>query len=532
MPDFRTLLCSALVAGTALGGVALAPVALSPVALAQSADKPADKPAAQSAPAQPTVPAPVAEEGKPAAGSDAKTSDHSPTSQTPAPAGEAATPANSQSPATGAATAPASGANAAAQPEGADAELARGAYLATAADCVACHTKPGGKPFAGGLKIATPMGDVVATNITPDPQHGIGAYTEADFENALRHGVRKDGSYLYPVMPYVSYAGMTDQDVKALYAWFMHVVKPVAEAPEETNLSFPASLRSAMMAWNFVASKETPETGDSSTYDQLRRGRYLANALEHCGTCHTPRNFMLSEKQDHYLAGGSLGTWYAPNVTSSKTGGIGDWSEDDLVAYLRTGRVAGRAQAAGPMAEAVEHSTSHLTDADLHALAAFILKVAPMDDDADHAARDAAGKAAETPDIRTKGPQRIDDLAEMDGPHIYDANCSACHGHDGAGTRDHYVPSLFNNSTVGAGRPDNLIMTILNGVDRTAGKEHAFMPGFDGQSNVQRLSDAEVAALTNYITATFGTGDHQVTPELVKSLRKDTPVVNPLAKGK
>lgn len=515
MPDFRTLLCSALVAGTALGGIALAPVAL-----------------AQPAPAQPTVPAPVAEQGKPAAGSDAKTSDHTATSQAPAPAGEAAAPVQGQGSAPAIQSDASSQAASAAQPDGADAELERGAYIATAADCVACHTQAGGKPFAGGMKIATPMGDVIATNITPDPEHGIGRYTEAEFDNAIRHGVRKDGSYLYPVMPYVSYAGMTDQDVKALYAWFMHVVKPVSEAPAETNLSFPASMRSAMVAWNFVTSKEQPETGDSSTYDTLRRGRYLANALEHCGTCHTPRNFMLSEKQDHYLAGASLGAWYAPNITSSKTGGIADWSEDDLVEYLRTGRVQGRAQAAGPMAEAVEHSTSHLSEADLHALAAFILKVAPMDDDADHTPRDASGKPVEVPDIRTKGPQRIDDLAEMDGPHIYDANCSACHGRDGAGTKDHYVPSLFANSTVGAGRPDNLIMTILKGVDRTAGKEHAFMPGFDGQSDVQRLSDAEIATLVNYVTATFGTGDHQVTPELVKSLRKDTPVTNPLAKDK
>lgn len=525
MPDFRTFLCSALVTGTALGGVALAPLALAPAALAQSS--------AESQPAP-----------QPAAGSDAKTADHTPTSEKPAPAGEAATPASGASASSGggqtaagaatpaqAPTAPVQPqAVAAAHPESAGADLERGAYIATAADCVACHTKPGGKPFAGGLKIATPMGEVIATNITPDPEHGIGRYTEAEFENAVRHGVRKDGSYLYPVMPYVSYAGMTDQDVKALYAWFMHAVKPVPEAQEETNLSFPASIRPAMMAWNFVASKETPETGDSSIYDTLRRGRYLATALEHCGTCHTPRNFMLSEKQDHYLAGASLGAWYAPNITSSKTGGIGTWSEDDLVAYLRTGHVAGRAQAAGPMAEAVEHSTSHLTDADLHALAAFILKVAPMEDEADHIARDSVGKAVAEPDIRTKGPQRIDDLAEMDGPHLYDANCSACHGRDGAGTQDHYVPSLFANSTVGAGRPDNLIMTILKGVDRTAGKDHAFMPGFDGQSNVQRLSDAEIAALVNYVTATFGTGDHKVTPEQVKSLRKDTPVTNPQSK--
>ncbi|GAN68448.1 c-type cytochrome [Acetobacter orleanensis] len=508
MPDFRTFLWSALVAGTALSGLAF-----SPAVLAQSQSQSSDKPAAQ-----PTVPAPVADEGKSTAGSDVKTSDPTPASEKPAPAGEAVPAANEPpAPATSAQ------AGAAVQPESAEADLARGAYIAMAADCVACHAKPGGKPFAGGLKIATPMGDVIATNITPDPEHGIGHYTEAEFENAVRHGVRNDGAYLYPVMPYVSYAGMTDQDVKALYAWFMHVVKPVADAPEETNLVFPASLRSAMVAWNFVTSKEQPETGDSSTYDKLRRGRYLANALEHCGTCHTPRNFMLSEKQDHYLAGGSLGAWYAPNITSSKTGGIGNWSEDDLVAYLRTGHVSGRAQAAGPMGEAVEHSTSHLTDEDLHALAAFILKVAPMDDDADHTARDGSGKALDVPDIRTKGPQRIDDLAEMDGPHLYDANCAACHGADGAGTRDHYVPSLFNNSTVGAGRPDNLIMTILKGVDRTAGKNHAFMPGFDGQSNVQRLSDAEIAALVNYLTTTFGTGDLHVTPEQIKALRNDAP---------
>lgn len=447
MPDFKNILWSALIAGTALCSLALAPAAL-----AQS-----------SAPVQPA-------------------------------------------PST--------------RPEGAEAELARGAYLATAADCVACHTMPGGKPFAGGLKIATPMGNVVSTNITPDPVHGIGTYTEAEFENAVRHGVRKDGAHLYPVMPYVSYAGMTDQDVKALYEWFMHSVKPVPQDTEKTRLAFPASVRSAMMAWNFMAHKEQPETGDSSTYDTVRRGQYLANALGHCGTCHTPRNALMSEKHDQYLAGASLGSWYAPNITSSKTGGIGNWSGDDLVTYLRTGRIKSRAQAAGPMAEVVEHSTSHLTDADLHALATFIKQVAPIEDKLDHTPRDAVGKAADVPDIRTRGPQRIDDLTEMDGPRLYDANCAACHGQDGAGVQDHYVPSLFANSTVGAGRPDNLVMTILKGVDRTASGTHAFMPGFDGQSDVQRLSDTEIARLVNYVTATFGTGDHHVTPEQVNTLRK------------
>lgn len=431
--------------------------------------------------------------------------------QDTAPTAPAAPPATAPAPAAASTAAPV---------EDAAALQERGAYIATAADCVACHTKPGGTPFAGGLKISTPMGDVISTNITPDPQNGIGNYTEQEFDQAVRHGVRRDGAYLYPVMPYVSYAGMTDQDVHALYAWFMHSVKPVATQPKPTELAFPANVRSAMAAWNFVTTKEQPETGDSATYDTQRRGRYLATALEHCGTCHTPRNFMLSEKQDHYLAGGSLGAWYAPNVTSSKTSGIGNWTEDGLVTYLRTGRLTGHAQAAGPMGEAVEHSTSHLTEKDLHALAAYVLQVPAMEDDLEHQARESFGKAVENPDIRTKEPTRIDDLSEMDGPHIYDANCSACHGHNGAGTVDQYAPSLFANTTVGSVRPDNLIMTILHGVNRKTQDGHAGMPGFGSTSDVQRLSDAEIAKLVNYLMATYGSGDQHVTAEKVGELRK------------
>ncbi|NHO34420.1 c-type cytochrome [Acetobacter fallax] len=400
-----------------------------------------------------------------------------------------------------------------------EATLARGAYIATAADCIACHTSKGGKPFAGGLRVGTPMGDVISTNITPDPEHGIGKYTEQQFDQAVRHGVRGDGSYLYPVMPYVSYSGMTDQDVRALYAWFMHKVIPVAESPPPTSLSFPASMRSSMTAWNLFATKETQETGDSATYDKLRRGKYLANALEHCGTCHTPRDFMLGEKHDRYVAGAPLSGWYAPNITSSATSGIGDWSEEDVVAYLRTGRVQGRGQAAGPMGEAVEHSTSKLTDSDLQALAAYIKQVPAIEDDLEHKARDSFGQAVNEPDIRTKTPTRIDDLSEMTGPHIFDANCAACHGRDGAGTANHYAPSLFTNSTVGTMRPDNLIMVILNGVDRTAGKDHAAMPGFAAHSQVQRLSDSEIASLVNYVMASFGSGDPHVMAEKVAEFR-------------
>ncbi|GBQ50521.1 c-type cytochrome [Komagataeibacter sucrofermentans] len=401
--------------------------------------------------------------------------------------------------------------------------MARGEYIATAGDCVACHTAPGGKPFAGGLKITTPMGDVVTTNITPDPDHGIGKYTEEDFEKSLRHGIRRDGSRLYPAMPYVSYAGMTDDDVKALYTWFMHGVKPVAETPPVTSLNFPANLRITMGLWNMVATSEPPETGDSATFDKLRRGKYLARALEHCGTCHTPRNIMLSEKEDSYLAGASLLGWYAPNITSSKTGGIGNWSEDNLVEYLKTGHVAGLSQAAGPMGEAVEHSTSHLTNDDLHALAAYILQVPAKDDEAERSPREQFGKPLEEADVRSGELTRIDKLDPMDGAHIYDANCAACHGSNGAGTADHYAPSLFHNSVVGSARPDDLIMAVLNGVDRNAGGVHVHMPAFNQSSDVERLSNAEIASVVNYVTATFGSGDHGVTAEQVEKMGKELP---------
>ncbi|MCE2575148.1 cytochrome c [Komagataeibacter sp. FNDCR2] len=401
--------------------------------------------------------------------------------------------------------------------------LAHGKYIATAGDCVACHTRPGGQPFAGGLSITTPMGDVISTNITPDPDHGIGKYTLQDFEKSVRHGIRRDGSRLYPAMPYVSYSGMTDDDVTALYAWFMHDVKPVAETPPATALNFPANLRITMAVWNLVAGESEPETGDATTFDKLRRGKYIAHALAHCGTCHTPRNVMLSEKADSYLAGASLLGWYAPDITSSKTSGIGDWSEDDLVAYLRTGHIDGLSQAAGPMGEVVEHSTSHLTDTDLHALAAYILQVPAMEDDAEHAPRARIGQALNAPDIRTGELTRIDNLDPMDGKGVYDANCASCHGDNGVGTSNRYVPSLFHNAVVGSGRPDNLIMTVLEGVNRTANGVHAYMPGFGQNSDVQRLSNAEIAAVVNYVTRTFGSGDHGVTPEQVATQRGETP---------
>ncbi len=237
---------------------------------------------------------------------------------------------------------------------GSDADLvAKGRYLATAADCAACHTAPnGGAPFAGGYGIESPLGTIFSTNITPSKTAGIGNYSEEDFARAVREGVAKDGSHLYPAMPYTAYAKISDDDMKALYAYFMHEVKPNDAQPEKTALPFPFSIRMSMAFWNLLFLDNTRFKPDAAKSADWNRGAYLAEALEHCSTCHTPRNELMAEEGDKALSGSAVGSWYAPNITSDKVSGIGGWSDAELVEYLRTGHVAGKAQAAGPMAEA------------------------------------------------------------------------------------------------------------------------------------------------------------------------------------
>ncbi|OUJ13800.1 cytochrome c [Acetobacter sp. DsW_063] len=402
--------------------------------------------------------------------------------------------------------------------------LKRGADLATAGDCVACHTAPGGKAFAGGLVISSPMGGIVSSNITPDKTTGIGEYTESDFAKALRQGIRKDGAHLYPAMPYPSYSAITDADIHAMYEYFMHGVQPVTQTNPKTGLNFPFNIRAMMIGWNLLFGGPSPKTLDAQHMSQIERGRYLADALEHCGTCHTPRNFLLAERGSEYLGGATLAGWYAPNITSSVRSGIGDWSEGDLVQYLRSGSVPGRSQAAGMMGEAIEHSLSKLSDDDLHAIAVYIKQVPAIENSPGDRARDRYGSAQSILDIQKPKLDREDALFPMDGKRIYVNNCAACHGLDGAGAADHFTPSLFSNAVVGAPNPDNLIMAIVHGVDRDANGQHVLMPGFGPDSDVQRLSDRDVANLVNYLTETFGSGDHHVTADYVLTARNGGPL--------
>jgi mono/diheme cytochrome c family protein len=398
----------------------------------------------------------------------------------------------------------------------ADDTLERGRYLSVAADCVACHTNPKqGKPYAGGYAIASPLGEIWASNITPSKTHGIGTYSEADFAKAVREGVRKDGAHLYPAMPYTSYAKLTDEDVHALYVYFMQGVAPVDEEAHTTELPFPFSVRSSMAVWNLLFLDKAPFKPDPAKSAQWNRGAYLVEGLAHCSSCHSPRGLMMQEVGGKAFAGGSLGDWYAPNITSHPISGIGGWTDDELATYLKTGRVEGKGQAGGGMAEAVSNSLSKLRDEDISAIVTYLRTVpAVADKDATRAAfawGDAATAPGE-PAIRGTG------APIASGAVLYSGLCASCHGSRGEGSNDGYYPSLVHNSTVGMVRPQNLVATIIGGIDREVAGEHVVMPHFSEGSYVQALSDADIAAVASYVRSTFGPGD-QVTEAQVALIR-------------
>lgn len=408
-------------------------------------------------------------------------------------------------------------------PEGASGLVEKGRQLAVAADCAACHTAPkGGVPFAGGYAIESPLGAIWSTNITPSKTHGIGTYTLAQFSRALRQGVRPDGAHLYPAMPYTAYTQISDEDTQALYAYFMEGVKPVDTPSPETKLPFPFGVRSSMAVWNAMFLKDERFKPDASKSIEVNRGAYLADALAHCGTCHTPRNGLMAEKTDKaYLGGGSVGAWHAPNITSDATHGVGAWTEAELVQYLRTGHIDGKAQAAGPMAEAIEHSLQHLPEADLKAIAVYLKQTPPLG---------AATGTGTAPDAKTRFNQGQASRSEIElrgeinveaGWRVYSGSCAHCHQANGTGTANGAYPSLFHNSATGADRADNLIATLLHGVSRTVDGKPQFMPAFgDAASFTDRLSDQEIAEVSNYVLTQYGNPAVKVSAEQVRVARE------------
>ncbi|CNF65434.1 cytochrome c [Yersinia frederiksenii] len=394
----------------------------------------------------------------------------------------------------------------------ADANLiARGEYLTKAADCVACHTTKDGKPFAGGLAFKTPMGTLYSPNITPDKETGIGRWSDEEFLRALHEGKGKNGENLYPAFPYTSYTLLQDDDVKAIKAYLFSL--PAVHQPNrENDMPFPFNQRWGLWFWNLVNFDGQRFEPDSSKDAQWNQGAYFVEALGHCGECHTPRNITMGMKDSKAYAGTEIDGWTAFNITSDPHAGIGGWSQEQMVQYLRSGHVDGKAQAAGPMAEVIENSTRHLTDSDLNAMAVYLRSLKPLNPDDETQSRSDWGQPATSVNTLRGIPFTADN--NTDGARLYLGNCASCHGFTGGGVQDGYYPSLMKNSVVGASAPNNLINVILHGVSRKTNDGEVFMPGF-----AHSLTDEQVVSLSNYLLQQFGQPALNIKADDVKKLR-------------
>jgi mono/diheme cytochrome c family protein len=359
-------------------------------------------------------------------------------------------------------------------------QIERGRYLAVVADCTSCHTLPGsGQPFAGGRAVETPFGSVVAPNITPDRETGIGAWSDDEFDAALRKGLRRDGSRLYPAMPYNDYTRMSRGDVLAIRA-YLNTVPAVKNAVVADTLPFPFNVRADMRVWDalyFTSGEYKPDPQKSAEWN---RGAYLVNGPAHCIACHTPKSLLGGDKSKRFLLGAPLQGWFAPNITDDPTQGLGRWTSDDVVTYLKTGH--NRISAAtGPMAEVVSLSTSQMTDADLKAIAAYLKSFTATAD-------------SPTP-IESQDPRMAA------GQAIYRDQCSACHGLKGQGI-PLLFPSLADASVVRAEDPATLIRIVLRGARSVATDAEPTSPGMPSYG--WQLNDAQVAAVLTYIRNSWG----------------------------
>ena len=375
-------------------------------------------------------------------------------------------------------------------------QISRGRYLAMAGDCAACHTVPGGKPYAGGRPLATPFGTLLAPNLTPDRETGIGAWSNDQFVAALRDGTFP-GGHLYPAMPYTYYTKMTSDDALAIRA-YLATLEPVRNEVVANQLPFPFDIRASMIGWNalfFTPGVFRPVTGKSAEWN---RGAYLVEGLGHCGACHTEKNFLGGDHSSRALQGGVLQGWFSPNVTADSHVGIGSWSVDDIVQYLATGhnRIAA---ATGPMAEVVTDSTSKLSHDDLAAIATYLKDDQP-----------AGGSAPPT-------PIAADDSTMRAGAAIYVDQCAACHAAAGTGIVGLF-PSLKGSPSVQSVDATSLIRVVLEGA-RSVATDPAptgpAMPSFGW-----KLSDDQVAAVLTYIRNSWGNAAAAVSAGDVGKSRK------------
>ncbi len=380
---------------------------------------------------------------------------------------------------------------------GDDALVRKGEYIATLGDCVACHTAEGGKPFAGGLALKTPTGTIYSTNITPEKKTGVGNYTFEQFDAATRRGVAADGHYLYPAMPYPSFAKVTDEDMQALYAYFMNAVAPVEQANKPSEMHFPFNIRLAMFGWNLLFLEKEPYKYNVKRSTRWNRGAYLVEGLGHCGACHTPRGFAMQEKAysddgKDFLDGSTLYPWRSIGLRRL-------YSEDDLVRLLRTG-TNGHDMVYGPMAEVVHYSSQHFTEEDLHAISRYLMSLTP--------------DAAERPDLTGVSEP---ELYGTRGGLGYLQFCASCHGYTGTGAPGVF-PTLARNPSALSDDPTSVIHIVLSGgtSPETVSTPHQFsMPAY------AQLGDREIAEILTFVRSSWGNRSSAVTETQVRDMRTE-----------
>lgn len=361
-----------------------------------------------------------------------------------------------------------------------DAELVkRGEYLATLGDCVACHSAPGGEKFAGGLYMKTPVGSIATPNITPDNETGIGKWTDEQFYRAMHEGIGAHGEYLYPAYPFPWYTNVKKEDVQAIHA-YLKSLKPVHAPRKPLEMGFPFNVREGLLAWRLAFFKENWLKIDPKASPEVQRGAYIVEGLGHCGECHNANKLTGASNLSGTLQGGQIEGYYAPNITSNRKDGVGAWSETDIVTYLKTGSKPDHTSvAAGPMREEVMDSTSKMTDADLHAIAAYLKS---FQSDQSISASESS-KGAPVP---------------VAGEEVYLSYCVSCHQRDGKGIAG-AVPALAGNGSVTAKGPQNVIRAVLGGLYARDGLSP--MPAYG-----QTMTDQQVADVTNYVRSAWGNG--------------------------
>ncbi|MEX3691354.1 c-type cytochrome [Paraburkholderia sp. BR14263] len=387
-------------------------------------------------------------------------------------------------------------------PDSFDAQLKQeGARVVALGDCVVCHTAKNGKPFAGGLPLATPFGTIYATNITPDSQTGIGNWSEAAFARALRHGIARDGHQLYPAFPYVHFTHMTDHDVSAAYAYLMSR-EPVQATVPANALIFPLNFRPLVAFWNVLFLRPGPLQPDPAQGTQWNRGKLLVDGLGHCASCHSPLNAIGGEKSGQAFDGGIVDGWEAPPL-NALYGASRPWTREQLVTYLRTGRASEHGAAAGPMLP-VTRDLATVPRSDVEAIATYILSLQKGE------------PPYPSPTVATSTSHEATP-AEQRGAVLFAASCAQCHGNGSPMQTIGERPTLAFSTAVNADTPRNAIQMILNGINWHGEDAMNYMPAFSGV-----YDDRQVADLLAYVRATWSAKPAwpDATP-LVAKLRKE-----------